>query len=143
MGKSIRSKSRKASRSEFRNTIGAAAAEKFSAQVQANISKKLEGGASSLSALSSMLGSNNEVEDMADGDTASTPNPMAGVKVAKKKTVVRASKKHSKVAPAGQPGAHRARVQVSKSNKRGKTKFGFSTKKKIATKKRGSKKAAY
>ncbi|GMH47789.1 hypothetical protein TL16_g00151 [Triparma laevis f. inornata] len=90
-----------------------------------------------------MLGSNDDEQDMADGDAATTPYSMAGVKVAKKKSVVRASKKHSKVAPAGQPGAHRARVQVSKSNKRGKTKFGFSTKKKIATKKRGTKKAAF
>ena len=111
--KSIRSKSRKASRSEFRNTIGAVAAAKFSAQVQSNLRSKIESTdlkASTLLSLASQLGSSDPITPSINDDVPLDAPPktdVSALKVNKKKTVVRATKKHSKVEPAGQSGAKR------------------------------------
>jgi hypothetical protein len=76
---------------------------------------------------------NSEMND--DDDEA--PTTKALPPVAKKATVVRATKKMSKVNATGQPGAHRARLVTSKSNKRGKTKNGFSINKSKSKRVRG------
>jgi hypothetical protein len=106
---------------------------------------------SGIEALSSVFGTEPAApvdnDSDSDGDMTDAPEPkksMADVKVAKKKSVRSASKKYAKVYVAGQTGAHNARLKISKSNKRGQTKRGFSSGKKTGsgTKKKSSKKMA-
>ncbi len=146
MGKSIRSKVKKAHRSEFRKTVGEVAAQSFMSQTQAKLQECLakgQGSGESISKVANLLGGH--VEDDEDDSDMETDAPApADLKVAKKKAVVKATKKHAKTGyAAGQTGATRARLAVSKRNKRGQTKRGFVVKKRAPTKKRGSKLAKF
>lgn len=119
-------------------------------KTQAKLRAITEQGTSGIESLSSVFGTEPAapVDDDSDDDMTDAPKPkksMADVKVAKKKTVKSASKKYAKVYVAGQTGAHNARLKISKSNKRGQTKRGFSSGRKSAggtSKKKSNKKLA-
>lgn len=91
------------------------AAAKFSAQVQANLTQKVDStslGAGTLSSLASQLGTFDPINPPSSlsGEaviTAPPPVDVSSLKVNKKKTVVRATKKYSKVETPGQSGAKR------------------------------------
>jgi len=101
-----------------------------------------------IDSLSSVFGTepaapvNNGVDDD-DMTDAPKKQSLDDIKVEPKKNRVGATKKHARVHMAGQTGAHNARLRISKSNKRGQTKRGFSITKKSqggAKKKRSSSK---
>jgi len=138
MGKSIRSKVMKRNRTYLRKTIGVAADEIAFKETQAVTKAVLDiGTGSSIEKLGNIFGGahalaeehvmNDEDEEEGDG---------AGM-VSKKDSVVKTTKRNAKVHMTGTPGAHRARLQVSKTNKRHQTKKGYNTKKVKPTKKRG------
>lgn len=170
MAKGVRSKRIRANKSEFRNTIGQAGADAFMASTQAKLLEAISKGgggagaagstaggnayyASSLARTAAMLGGDCDLE-MADGDDddgdddgeegVGEKDPMADVKVGAKDSS-RRKKVQAVKSMAGTHGAHKARIQVSKSNKRGQTKHGFKISKKAgnpAKKKRGGEKMA-
>jgi len=149
MGKSIRSKIKRAHRANFRKGEGQVAADKAMAIIQENLKKNMkpdsEITAGNLGAVQSLFGTSavdvdndeHDANDMSDEDDASDKSP-------KKQFVQRKkSKLHPKPHMADTHGASLARRKVSKTNKRGQTKFGFKVagKKVAPTKKKGKKKA--
>ena len=140
MGKSIRSKIKRAHRANFRKGEGQVAADKAMAIIQENLKKNMkpdsEITAGNLGAVQSLFGTS-AVDVDNDEDDASDKSP-------KKQFVQRKkSKLHPKPHMADTHGASLARRKVSKTNKRGQTKFGFKVagKKVAPTKKKGKKKA--
>lgn len=151
MAKGIRSKSRKAARSEFRNTIGKEDAEQKMAIVQNKLQECISrGGMNSFERLAQQLNSSGNYHsnsDMEDQDsvapdidamdtemiavTSSRKNPD---KVpAKRKNIVKATL--LKNIPAGQTGAKLARKKAMKDRK-GKTKTSQTPKKRTSKKKK-------
>ena len=149
MGKSIRSKSKRASRALFRATVGAEAADEMMKKTQAKLKECIgvEGGLGNLKNMMMEDGDDSDdggdQSDCAVGEGKKARVDYSKVKVLPKKTVVKASKKYAKVHVAGQSGAHRARLAISKSNKRGQTRRGLNIRKSKPTKKRGAKLAKF
>jgi hypothetical protein len=144
MAKGVRSKAYRMHRTEFRKTVGQDAADAAMALTQAKLAlcvgdaDKKKGG---LSRLAKALGDDDEedeeMEDVSDDEDETPVNPL-DLKVAERASNVRLTKKHARPLMSGQPGAKRARLLTSKSNKRGTTKKGYSTRKGGTVKKRGA-----
>ena len=129
MAKGVRSKRIRANKTEFRTSIGSQAADAAMALTQAKLLECIaKGNGATLSRTAALLGGDGEVEDcdgMSDGEEEDGEKAIVvGEKVGGK------TKKHANANAAGQHGAHRARIAVSKSNKRGQTKNGFKITKK-------------
>ncbi|GMI54982.1 hypothetical protein ScalyP_jg3134 [Parmales sp. scaly parma] len=142
MGKSIRSKVKRAHRRTFRAGEGQVFADASMAKIQANLKKnmksdeELDKNAKHLQNLFGGDEDEHDENDMADKEDSTI----------KKTTFVQKKKstKHATKVMADTTAAAQARRKLSKSNKRGTTKFGFSTQsKKTATKKRGTKMAQF
>ena len=150
MAKGVRSKRVRANRAEIRNTIGQTEADRIMSATQAKLLEAVaKGGGSSLGRTAALLGGSGGVEDAdvdsdVDMDDDGSKEEDDDIKVGAKTVKVGkhlGAKKHAAKQIAGTHGAHRARIAVSKSNKRGQTKHGFKiTKKSGVAKKKRSKK---
>jgi hypothetical protein len=120
----------KKNRSYLRSTIGVAADEAARVHTKKATDAVLaQGSGESLSKLGGLFGGAHAAMDVGVGEALGVSDPEEPVRVEKKKGAVPASKKHAKAVMAGGDAAKRARLTVSKKNKRGQTKNGFSTNK--------------
>eukprot|EP00557_Chaetoceros_sp_GSL56_P008197 CAMPEP_0176498558 /NCGR_PEP_ID=MMETSP0200_2-20121128/12389_1 /TAXON_ID=947934 /ORGANISM="Chaetoceros sp., Strain GSL56" /LENGTH=152 /DNA_ID=CAMNT_0017896781 /DNA_START=79 /DNA_END=534 /DNA_ORIENTATION=- len=151
MAKGIRSKSRKAARSEFRNTIGKEDAEQKMAIVQNNLQECISRGVmNSFERLAQQLNSsgnyhsNSDTEDqeIVSPDIDAMDTEMIAVTSSKKNPDKVPAKKKNQVKatllknfPSGQTGAKLARKKAMKDRK-GKTKTSQTPKKRTSKKKK-------